>query len=325
LDDLIRWVDELNAESPETFTEECLQMLLDATDELKQLRRAEARAALPPLVVLRKQILAVVSKVLRGVLQHEQEYWLDDTYIRWGLVERTIVNSVVDSLAARAAVGEPGREDEETTVQAIPEEGVQVKRSQATQGKVLCSKCMCYQQAVEMDVAIARWNRRAEARAALPPLEELDNLFALLKRWREKRFVLRDKPEKDPFVTALLDELECALLSTVKALACRETSAARAAVEPCPEACPATGKPHRFVGAGEYGDTTNGLMCGDCGVDAGDVDGATQGEQPTSQQETPCPGCERYPCSSIREVELCQAGHAVNGTPKQPTEQGEQQ
>lgn len=38
-----------------------------------------------------------------------------------------------------------------------------------------------------------------------------------------------------------------------------------------PPVCPLTGRDHRWVGGGDYGDPTHSQICGDCGIDLQDL------------------------------------------------------
>jgi hypothetical protein len=56
------------------------------------------------------------------------------------------------------------------------------------------------------------------------------------------------------------------------------TTAGESGIRPAgiAESAPAQPHIHRWVGSGDYGDTTHGYMCGDCGIDIGDVEMAAQ-------------------------------------------------
>jgi hypothetical protein len=39
-----------------------------------------------------------VSEVLQEVLAHKEEYWLDDVYIRWGIINEELVERIYNAL-----------------------------------------------------------------------------------------------------------------------------------------------------------------------------------------------------------------------------------
>ncbi|SRR5216683_8093907 len=60
----------------------------------------------------------------------------------------------------------------------------------------------------------------------------------------------------------------------------RITSGARQTLVSSETLCP----PHRLVGAGDYGGTEVGMMCGDCGIDAGDIEDEPETEESEAEQ-----------------------------------------